>query len=310
MISQTISLIISAIMMLSQSITPSGANTDTVLSYTFYENTLSSSSEYEGNQINTVFEKVGINGLMSIKSISQINLLTSITTSTNSNSDWIGPYMVKEQDEQDETSEEARFTGGWHGSNGDGTGEPTAHTVNVKVFADGEELSSFFSGEAKVITLIVTNHIESYNKGNEVLEEVVTYQIYNNRIDVNVKITALKDIEILRYYGLQSLNKSYDQNIEYFYLDGTSKKSEKHQYSDSGYEKIIYSFELSSYNEAKLYAWLNPTCDLAQFDYLEEDQPYVFTMSYGKTYFNLVNGIILKLDEGESISWSGGYVIK
>lgn len=73
--------------------------------------------------------------------------------------------------------------------------------------------------------------------------------------------------------------------------------------------QIKYKYILTSLeHKFELEAWLNPYVGLGNFDYLKKGQSYAFTASYGKSYFNLVNGKEMDLKSGESCSWSGGYV--
>jgi hypothetical protein len=46
---------------------------------------------------------------------------------------------------------------------------------------------------------------------------------------------------------------------------------------------------------------------LGNFENLSDDLPTIFTQNYGKTYFNLVNGIDKIIEKGDSIKWRGSY---
>ena len=52
---------------------------------------------------------------------------------TQSCTDYVGPYIVKDLLGQED--QQIRFTGGWHGKNGDSTGDRTGKTRSYKIYA-------------------------------------------------------------------------------------------------------------------------------------------------------------------------------
>lgn len=121
--------------------------------------------------------------------------------------DWLGPYNMKTVAQTTQTEKLSGFVGGWHASNGDGTGDPTAQTQSIEISLDGE---SFPSGTAtgSEATVIVHNKVEALNtKLGEskrfVLNEDVTYTFKESRLYVKVEITAIESVRIAIYYGMQ-----------------------------------------------------------------------------------------------------------
>ena len=228
--------------------------------------------------------------------------------------DWVGPYHVSLL--ENATSDlPKQFTGGWHGSNGDGTGEPTAMTKCVAVTVDGELQSSDFSGMSGQVSLNVVNLIQGYDNpgtGNYLLQESVNYQVLSNcSIKVRVTITALNDVVIHRYYGMQSQNFAVFDSVSYAspteIMNTEPVRTNNSCVKNDAVNRIILSGEQGKY---ELELILNTEKGLGTFDYLADDLPRAFSADYGKSYFNLVNGKNLILNKGELVFWEGTYVFK
>lgn len=277
------------------------------IQYEYNNNVLTMLSVFDEYEIGLTFSHGGANDLFSIRDITMRD--TDHTASMIAVTDWIGPYKVRAA--YGDTESEPIFTGGWH-SYADGS--ISASTTEFRIYADDTELVSPNSGQAKKIIIEVTNLIKAYNSDTYVIEEKVTYLIFLNQIYVTVTSTALDDIIIEQYYGLQTHNLAWNKYIEYNYNDSTSTTRELNSASDSILKtesKTIKSFVLSSTkNDFLLKAWIAGNTDLTRFKYLADGLPYAFTTDYGKSYFNLVNGIPLHLETGEFMEWTGGYVLK
>ncbi|TDO03257.1 hypothetical protein [Sunxiuqinia elliptica] len=228
--------------------------------------------------------------------------------------DWVGPYQVSLL--ENATSDlPKQFTGGWHGSNGDGTGEPTAMTKRVAVTVDGEPKSSGFSRMSEQVSLNVVNLIQGYDNsgtGNYLLQESVNYQVLSNcSIKVRVTITALNDVVIHRYYGMQSQNFAVFDSVSYAspteIMNTEPVRTNNSCLKNDAVNRIILSGEQGEY---ELELILNTEKGLGTFDYLADGLARAFSADYGKSYFNLVNGKNLKLKKGELVFWEGTYVFK
>ncbi len=221
----------------------------------------------------------------------------------NSTTDWIGPYMVKSN--SDGNSNKAAFTGGWHGFNGDGTGAPTAKTISISVLADHKKVEKNKNILCSKVEITVVNLIQAYNtkssdgKGRPVLKETVYYNITGNTIDVENRIEALESITIEKYYGLQTQNSSWRDTVTYG--DGDAING----YINSSGQKIS-QYTLKGNGNA-LTAWIDNKYDLGKGEYVKS-QTSAFTVAYGKSYFNLINGVDVHLEKGSVVKWKGGYI--
>jgi len=227
----------------------------------------------------------------------------------NSGTDWIGPYFVRQKASKSENINQ-QFTGGWHGSNGDGTGKPTAFTKNTVITADGKQVSEKFSGVCDSLKILVVNHVQGYdNKNTSILQETVTYQINpKKQIQVQVKITALENITIERYYGMQSVNFALFDSVTYAtpcsQINAATVKANSRCSSNTNLNSIKLTGNTSKHF-TKL--TIDTSVGLGSFEHLGENLPKAFSASYGKSYFNLVNGKDLLLNKGDSVCWQGTY---
>lgn len=231
----------------------------------------------------------------------------------NATSDWIGPYTVRSSNDDGGKPDSWEFTGGWHGYNGDQTGEKTASNKSFKYYIDNKEI---LDGEVKAgnkLKIVVVNNIQSSGTkkvdgtGREILEETIVYTITQNSINVEVQIKALEQIKITKYYGLQTVNNSY--NGQLLYNDDSMKK-----WTDCNNVKIdggvkaesdCGEFKLKNNNDL-LIAWVDKNYGLGKRKYVDDDKPVVWSADYNKTYMVLIDGNC-DLQTDEVLYWRGGY---
>ncbi|MCX8130584.1 MAG: hypothetical protein N3I35_10860 [Clostridia bacterium] len=271
------------------------------------------------------FKKVGINSIMGIESLHLAsnkghsvnpdldrpsNLLLKSTT------DWVGPYIVKSNSIKN--NKKPSFTGGWHGSNGNSTGNSTARTLSLKVFTDKKQTDFNKTISCNKVNIDVVNLIAGYNtlslkgKNREILKETVHYTITKGRIDVLVETQALDDVTIIKYYGLQTQNSAWKGKI--YYIGGNNKEGfSSTKNSSSGFKRYypnVSQFQIfSQLGTHKITAWIDRKYGIGNMELVKVDVPCAFTLSYGKSYFNLINGYSKLLKKGEKISWCGGYML-
>ena len=153
--------------------------------------------------------KHGNNNLMDLQYIRKgdTNLHTTGT-------DWQGPYVVaaKNNADGDAIAQGKTYTGGNHAYAYDGSsGSATARTISFKVVADGIELED--GGDLEwhdYVEISWVNRVQAWNTkksdgtGREVLEEnpVWTFRPHGI-VEVQNTITALEDITVSMYYGMQ-----------------------------------------------------------------------------------------------------------
>lgn len=258
-------------------------------------------SYYPYGKMSVILKPCGANNLTQINAV--------VYTGNNgytqqSNSDWVGPYIITADVEGDETN---GFTGGWHGYNGDQTGASTARTNNVKLLCDNKEVDSglFFCNSVKII---VENFIQAGNTknaegtGREVLKEIVVYHFIGDSVKVSVFSTALENLKIHTYYGMQI--EGYFNTYDFVAEDKIHKSENKEVLSVASPTRLIIGTNANGDKvEARL---LN--IGLGTLKYSKKTS-YSFCQSYGKAYYSLI-GEIYPLANGESIYWEGEYIFK
>ncbi len=262
------------------------------------------------------FYSCGVNQLFALEKVSYFSGSTAYNQGQASDefsscTDWIGPYYVCSASSVN-SGLTPKFTGGWHGSNGDGTGSPTASTSEVSFVVDGEKASGNFETNCSQVDLNVTNIIHGYDyslTNKDLLKETVCYSIKQNRqIDVQVRIKALEDIVIQRYYGLQSQNFALFDQVSYIadqqVINTAGINVNSRCSTNEGINTILLN---SNKNQHQLRLVLNTAEGLGVLGNLGSGIPKAFSVSYRKSYFNLVNGKDLPLKRGEEVYWKGSY---
>lgn len=121
------------------------------------------------------------------------------------------PYIVKAVNNPDGDRTESGFTGGCHAF--DNTIYPnsnaTASEYSLHIYCDGTEISSGATTVCDKVTIVVENNIQATNTclesgtGRSVLREKLEYIFDGYKLNVKNTITALEDVQLFRYYGLQ-----------------------------------------------------------------------------------------------------------
>lgn len=220
---------------------------------------------------------------------------------TTSGSDWIGPYIMSAL--ENPTSENIGFTGGCHGSNGDQTGDPTAETLDIKVYADNRLVSSGTTIVCDDVRVVVTNRIHGGNtngvNGRNILEEIVTYHFKNNKIYVSVCSQALEDLRVSTYYGMQMNN--YNQSAMFF---GKNTKAGTFTPSTSFAEKTFLGVGTDA--NGRMCSMHLESVGLGCNEHTDTSK-YCFT-SGAKMYYSLINSNnTLTLNANEKMYWAGWY---
>ncbi|MFA5859300.1 MAG: hypothetical protein WC955_09550 [Elusimicrobiota bacterium] len=272
------------------------------------------------------FERCGVNSLMAISRMSlhknpdpqpsTDSVLSEGKQIMKSCTDWVGPYIMKSLSFPD--NGKPQFTGGWHGSNGDGTGNATARTTSYQTHTYGTtKIKKGTPVRCEKIVLTVTNKIQAYNLKKDVVKEVVEYTILPGQMRVNTLILALDNLVIIRYYGLQTQNSAWNGVISYITPTGEAAEpsvvSAKLNSASGGkkdFPEIRKYVLTSSDGKNELTAWLDREYGLGKMDNVLDTLPCAFTQKYGKSYFNLINGEEVKLRKGKKLYWRGGYVFR
>lgn len=171
------------------------------------------------HNLKITMEKCGSSSLMQLKGFYFIAKDESSEDFEKiSNTDWLGPYKVlADANPTSNISPSYYYTGGWHGANNSTTGYSVGETVSYEVKCDGDNIPRDGSSHGgNHVAVAVINHICGNNTcdttgGNDkryILEEKIVYDFSVDRCDVTNVITALEDIHIREYYGLQIASNS------------------------------------------------------------------------------------------------------
>ncbi len=175
-------------------------------------------SEAENVVIN--FGRKGPNNLLELSSFGTASIAYKDATALvapnyhnkmSSYTDMFGPYIV---DATADPNASGPFTGGNHGymnsgSTSDPANTPTGRCVYVDIYADGEKIEGAYEGLVDEITVKWENRVQGRNtckadgSGREILKEEYTMVMDGEKLNISNKITALEEIKISNYYGLQ-----------------------------------------------------------------------------------------------------------
>ena len=230
--------------------------------------------------------------------------------------DWIGPYHMKTVAPTSQTTNLSGFVGGWHASSGGGDGDPTAQTQSVEISLDGERFESGTQTgtEAKVV---VHNKVEALNTklGADkrfAINEDVTYTFKESKLYVKVEITALEDVRIGIYYGMQ-IAGGFCSKFTFTTADGETKTTTGDFYCP-GKVRDMTGFSANGHSvTAHMFDEGLGTFSNATPAYSALTQYY--GVNNGKGYYMLIgdkdagsNALVLKKDE--SVYWYGYYEFK
>lgn len=242
---------------------------------------------------------------------------TQLKTTT---SDFVGPYKVLAKnniDGENITEENIRFTGGWHGFNGNQTGGATGRNISINVYVDGKKMSSTNNTKigGRKIEVVVVNEINASNTaksdgtGRNVLQETVTYTFIEGKIDVDVKIKALEDITIKEYYGLQIEAAGYKENVSFISDDTIVSDYKKYTYAGTKQDQICNTI-VSNGTDKCIIAEIKADFGIGRRKYVSDTSYTAWASDYGKAYFCLVKGKDLELNKNQCAFWRGCYKIK
>lgn len=164
-------------------------------------------------------------------------------------SDWIGPYIVGANQNGNGNGQD--FTGGNHNYDGGENSSVTGRTVQYNVWVDGKEPQDGKVISGKKVKIEVVNRIQGFNtkeqdgSGREILQETVTYEVEGGQVQVHTEIQPLEDITLYRYYGLQSVNGAWNDEIRYYAGETEIARSEAGKYSDSITDLDNYNISLT-----------------------------------------------------------------
>ena len=252
----------------------------------------------------------GPNNIMALYQYGYMDNLSDMVSRGNpntyipTNTDWIGPYVMYAVHNHNEHS---GFTGGWHDYNNN----PTGRTSEYKVYADGKEITGSTALYCNEVRLDVLNYIQAGNttepdgSGREVLTEQVTYIFKDGRMYVSNIITALEDIEIALYYGMQvngfwNKLKFFASDItEYPWNSSSSEVTNQIKTNDIISQMVCYDG-----NGHQVIAHLY---NVGLGEFKSNNAGYKAFASGLKAYYYLIGTSYKQVAEGKQLYWKGWY---
>lgn len=254
---------------------------------------------------------------------SDINDFTGETVMTTV-TDFISPYGLMAVNN---TSNNKSFTvGGAHATNGS-DGLPTGRFDEISyIKLDGQILyeGGIYKGkhlELKVDQFIFASNVITEKNSRDSLMEERTYSITSQNHEVEVNLTALEDIILTRYAGLQMTQPEF---YNYFYFPGSSEK-----YKIKDEPQGLYTLNEKSYEKLNRAVFYNDTSMLimktdrdygigtgkyaAEHSAENPQSPLTYSGGkFGKIYSHNLgrSDANLKLEDGENISYRGGYYFR
>lgn len=242
--------------------------------------------------------------------------------------DFIGPIIcnaLKNGDTDVNTDGSLHFTGGMHDiTDTIGNGKPTATNINMRTYIDGvlyDENSNIII-RANHIRIQIQNKIMASNtvkadgSGRYVISEIVTYEMGTDmKLNVNVTLEAIEDVNIYKYYGMQGNFLGYKNNYEWAQIQYLNDNNVTY-----GATLGVESTNLQNAKGNKLFIddrklntvlmELKPV-GLGSFFLNTEDKNALAT-KWSKAYFNLIrkeNDPFL-FNNHKSLFWEGSYEFK
>jgi len=254
----------------------------------------------------------GPNSLMQLYTISKSGADSDLPENQwlSSGTDWVGPVLMKAREADDSTG---IYAGGWHKRE---DGSASAKTESIVVKVDGVEQTGSVTMNGSKVEIIVTNELfvgTTAATSKSGMREVVHYTISGNVVDVETTLTAINDVTITQYFGLQGVTRTYTADMIQF-VNGQENSYVGSYYTHVSGTKADYPDvnAVIHCNEAgdKMTMTLDRTYGLGTLDYLPENNHIATHASTSKTYFNLVNGTHCEVDAGDSVGWKGQYAFE
>lgn len=281
------------------------------------------------NDVIYLFDSVGPNSIMQIAGYDKLpntemycsgDFSATRTHILQAGTDWMSPYKVIAVNNVDGDGAgqgvNGYYTGGFHAYDNSQSGVATGRTSAYKLFIDNKEITDTANKVYKVtdrVTLEVTNLIQGNNTtkadgtGRAILQEKITYTITQNRIDIVNTITALEDIVISQYYGLQLYLGALGGFSGFSYYGDTV---ESHNFSvATSYTKEIDSLIGGLNGDANRIVCQLDKKGIGRHQYIKSGGIMARSIAGRKVYNSLIDNspYYLPLSTGDSVFISGHY---
>ena len=263
------------------------------------------------------FERCGTNSIPDFSAVYLIyNETPQISTDLHDalllyerSTDWHSPFVINAK-ENAFSDNVYSFTGGNHGYSGNEGGSRTAHMVLCFMEADGIAVDRGY-GFCSELVIKWKNAVQASNTkeptgwGRAVMEENHTLSFDGDTFSSEVTLVPLEDIEISRVYGFSAeIRNVWDETVLYDYSVYKEQKSGTER--SEAAEKNCVSVTCRRGGNA-LCVSLDTEYGLGTREYFTKDNGSVFVASYGKVYFDLVDGETIEAKKGETFSYRGSY---
>ena len=248
------------------------------------------------------------------------------TVQLTNDTDWVSPYGLRAVNNPVSGSAGSVTVGGAHGVDG-GSGFPTGRFGEyVSIKLDGASISDGVH-RGKTLELIVDHYVSASNAivratgaKRDSLKERRTYTITSGAHKVQVDLTALEDVHLTRYAGLQITQPDY--YTEFYRYDNRPEGL----LPIKGLESGSHIADEKDYNKLDRVALINDSHMLVMltdrnFGIGDGSLAPIHTEEYPQSPINITGGLFGKiyshnlgrnnneylLSNGETISYRGGY---
>lgn len=236
----------------------------------------------------------------------------------NYGTDLLSPLQVEAVNNVDgDLPPNPKFTGGWHGYNGDQTGTPTARQGNLYIYVDGKNIGSNakFEGMCEEVFIINEHIIQAWNtrkqdgSGREVVNQTFNMSFKQGMCEIYTDIRPIETVKLSLYYGFQSSfnNLHSSPTIHYVNGDGLSRKGVNSNSGPKSYFSDVDRYVVTGENNDSYMAWIDRSYGLGTLSYITDDTNISFS-SESKCYFNIVNGKTVVLSSGQRAELHGGII--
>lgn len=260
------------------------------------------------------FDKLGINQIIHPKYLRKINEnklsgdFTNVSSSYEFVTDLVSPYsnVIAENG----TTSFAGTVGGNHGTTS-ATGYPTAKNISHDVYVNGKRLEDGVHASDEFV-LIVKNAISPSNyidastgARKDVIEEIVTYRVTPNNVEVSVAITPSENITISGYAGLQMVANVFN-GIVYFTEQNIERAIDGKRYNSPTYPSYdgVASVYTDKVNDVFV-TYTNRNVGLGTLSNIGSIP--VHYLSTNKKIYSHLLGNPLSINANETVYYSGGY---
>lgn len=273
-----------------------------------------------GNWAYRVFMKAAgaINQLFDIQTIQRAPLVgdlanavwQAIPGASGILTDYFPPMVVRAVNNADPGATQI-YTGGSHGSDGAGGGQPTAKLFTLALFGDGAILDKDSAGYANTLSLMMVNRLMGWNTwaaGRYIVQQHFAVDVTPHGMDINARITALEDIVVSTdngpqcYFGGFNDTQMIPDGMEptRVPLDSTKLSGNKIDYPN-----VWIVLMRSAYGTQA--AWVDRTFEAGDGRYVSNTANFIRGGGGAKFYNAIVAAFSHVMDKGQSYRWRGGF---